>query len=174
MISISLSQPPTPPPSSSPVHLSNTCAHDSCSYLHTLHSFSSSSIQYLQSLTPSPILNLTILFHLFFFFIFFRYSGSPSSLTTLYQLLYFDSTTFLHLSLYLVWTSSPLLFLSNLCPPPAFHLVFSFPPFPIPTSNTPRSLFSLYPRSPVSTFELFYFPHPFLIYLPDSMLFSFA
>ena len=73
-------------------------AHDSRSYLHTLHTFSSFCIQYLHSLTPSPILNLTILFHLFSFFIFFRYSGSYSSLTTLYQLLYFDSTTFLHLS----------------------------------------------------------------------------
>ena len=77
----------------------------------------------------------------------------------------FSTSSRLHYFLY---------FPSSSALPLAYHFQFSFPPSPFPTWSTPYSLFSLYPKSPVDTLMLFCFPQPFLIFLPNSTLFSFV
>lgn len=68
------------------------------SYTHTIYTYSSSFFQYRHSRISFPILDLQTLFHLSYFFILSKYSNLPSLLTTLYHLLYLDSTILCYLS----------------------------------------------------------------------------
>lgn len=89
------------------MHLSNSCNHDSSSYLQTLHKFSSSFIQFLHALTPFSLLILVSLFHFPFFLILFRFSGSPFLSSILYHSLPVSTLTYiLHSNLILYFSSS--------------------------------------------------------------------